>query len=366
MKKYDYLIVGTGFAGSVMAERIANKLNKKVLIIDKRPHIGGNCHDTLDKTGILVQQYGPHIFHTNNKQVFNYLSQFTTWKNYQHKVVALYKGNYYPIPINRDTINKFYNIKLRNEKEAKDFLKTKKNELQNIKNSKDVVISKFGTELYEAFIKYYTKKQWGKFPEELDKSILKRLPIKYDNNPYYFKDSYQGMPTKGFAHIFNKMLKHKNITILLKTDFFKLRSNITYKKLIFTGRIDQFFDYKFGQLEYRRSNFLFNKLNKSSYQPNSVVNCTDKNAKFTRVTEFKKFYNKRTPNTIICKEVFGKRGETTYPVINNKNLKLLTKYKNAAKNTKNVMFLGPLAQYKYLNMDQVIKESLNKFAHIKK
>lgn len=362
IKKYDYLIVGAGFAGSVMAERIANKLNKKVLIIDKRSHIGGNCHDTLDKTGILVQQYGPHIFHTNNKQVFNYLSQFTAWNNYKHKVVALYKGGYYSIPINLDTINKFYSLTLKNEKEVEDFLKTKKIKIKNIENSKDVVVSKFGEDLYEAFIKYYTKKQWGKFPEELDKSVLERLPIKYNNDPYYFNNIYQGMPLKGFTSIFEKMLSNKNITILLNKNFFKLPPNITYKHLIFTGRIDRFFNYQFGKLKYRHSDFTFEKINKSSYQPNSVINCTDKKTNFIRITEFKKFYNKKTTKTIICKENFRERGEATYPIINNNNLKLLKKYEKLSKNIKNTIFIGRLAQYKYLNIDQVIKKSLDTFA----
>lgn len=366
IKKYDFLIVGAGFAGSVMAERIANKLNKKILIIDKRPHVGGNCHDTLDKTGILVQQYGPHIFHTKNKQVFKYLSQFTKWNNYKHKVIALYKNSYYPIPINLDTINKFYGLKLKNANEVQDFLKTKKLKIKEIKNSKDIVVSKFGKELYNAFVKYYTKKQWGKFPEELDKSVLERLPIKYDNDPYYFNDIYQGMPLKGFTNIFEKMLSNKNITILLNKDFFKLPPNITYKHLIFTGRIDRFFNYQFGKLEYRHSAFTFDKINKSSYQPNSVINHTDEKTKFIRITEFKKFYNNRTNKTIICKENFCGRGEATYPLINNNNLELLKKYEKLSKNKKNTIFIGRLAQYKYLNIDQVIKESLDTFTQLPK
>lgn len=366
MEKYNYVIVGAGFAGTVLAERLATQVNKKILIIDKRNHLGGNCYDYLSDEGILIQKYGPHIFHTISKKVFDYLSQFTEWNNYKHKVFAFFGGKFYSIPINLDTVNKFYNLNLRNEKELKEFLETKKIEIKEIKNSRDVVVSKFGMELYEAFVKNYTKKQWDKFPEELDKSVLERLPLKYNQNPYYFNDEYQGMPKLGFTKIFEKMLDNKNIKILLNTDFFKTKKNFKFGKLIFTGRIDQFFNYKFGKLDYRGINFVFENLNQENFQPNSVINYPSKDVKFSRITEFKKFYDKKSNNTIICKDFFVWDGEPSYPVINKKNLEILEKYEKEAEKLKNIIFVGRLAQYKYLNMDRVIENALDVFESISK
>ena len=364
--KYDYLIVGAGFAGAVLAERLANMAGKKVLIIDKRDHIGGNCYDYIDENGIVVQKYGPHIFHTNNKNVFDYLSHFTVWNNYKHKVLAFYKDKYYPIPINRDTINLFYGINLRSEEELKRFLESKKININKITNSEEVVISLFGNELYEAFVKHYTKKQWDRYPNELHKSVLERLPIKYDANPYYFpNDSYQGMPVGGFSKMFEKILDHENIDIKLGTEFLDIKNDVQYRKMIFTGRIDEFFGNKFGKLEYRCIDFSFEIFNEENYQPNSVVNYTAKDTEFSRVTEFKKFYKNICSKTVICKERFNWCGELSYPVITEENSKLLQLYKKEAAKLRDVLFLGRLAQYKYLNMDQVVGEGLRMFDRIK-
>lgn len=354
--KYDFLIIGAGFTGSVLAERLA-KLNKKILIIDKRNHIGGNCYD-YKKDGILIQKYGPHIFHTKDKKIFDYLSQFTNLNNYKHKVVSFYNGKYYPIPINLDTLNKFFNLNLNNEKQARDFLEKKKIILNEIKNSRDVIVSKVGKEIYEAFIRDYTKKQWDKFPEELDRLVLERLPIRYNKNPYYFDDEFQGMPVNGFTKIFEKMLNDKNIKMVLNTDFFKIKNKINYKKLIYTGPIDGFFNYKFGKLEYRCINFILETLNQESFQPNSVVNYPDKDTEFVRVTEFKKFYNINSNKTTICKEIFSWKGEPSYPVMNEENERLYEKYEKQTEKLKNVIFAGRLAHYKYFNMDQAIGEAL--------
>ncbi|MBI5872292.1 UDP-galactopyranose mutase [archaeon] len=359
IEEYDYLIVGAGFAGAVMAERLASD-NKKVLVIDKRDHIGGNCFDYNDN-GILVQKYGPHVFHTKSKEVFDYLSKFTPWIDYKHKVIAFFKGNYYPIPINLTTVNKFYNLHLKNEKELNSFLDSKKIFVEKITNSRDVVISKFGEELYEAFVKYYTKAQWGKFPEELDRSVLERLPIKYNNNDYYFNELYEQMPLFGFTYLFNNLLKHPNITLKLGLNFFDIQNKIKYKKLIYTGRLDEFFNFKFGKLDYISLEFNFEKLNVADFQPNSVVNHTDKDAIFFRVTELKKFYNFKCNHTILCKERRSEIGEPSYPLLNETNLSLLEQYNNETLKCKNVIFIGRLAQFKYYNMDQIVQECLNLF-----
>lgn len=361
MDEYDYLVVGAGFAGCVIAERLASQLGKKVLIIDKRDHIGGNCYDYIDNNGILIQEYGPHIFHTNNKRVFDYISQFIEFNNYKHKVLAFYNGDYYPIPINLDTINKFFNASLKNEQELKSFLEKKRVKLDEIKNSKDVVVSKFGEELYNAFINDYTKKQWDRFPEELDKSVLERLPIKYDKDEYYFKDLYQGMPIGGFTKLFQNMLSNAKITVKLNSDFFKIKSSIKYKKLIFTGMIDEFFSYKFGKLKYRGLNFVFKKLNKESFQPNSVINFSENKYRFSRITEFKKFYDIKCKNTVICTEFFTWGGEPCYPLMDLDNIQLAKQYMMESEKIKDVYFIGRLAQNRYFSIDQVILEALKLF-----
>jgi UDP-galactopyranose mutase len=361
-KKYDYLIVGCGFSGIVLAERLSS-IGKKILIVDKRSHIGGNCHDY--KSGkILVGKYGAHIFHTKSKDVFEYLNRFTKFTNYRHKVLAYYKDQYFPIPINLTTVNKFFNINLKDEEELKNFLKSKIKKIKEIRNSRDVVISKFGEELYNAFVKTYTKKQWGKYPEQLDKLVLERLPIRYNENDLYFDDPFQGMPEKGYTKMFEKMLSNKNIEVRLNTPYTQdLKSHA--KKMIWTGKIDEYFDYKFGRLEYRSINFVFEKHRIISFLPNSVVNFPEKKFKFVRVVEYKKFYNTFSKNTIICKEFFTWGKEPIYPIPDKKNMILLRKYMGASKKEKNIYFLGRLGKYKYINMDKCVEDALDLFKKIK-
>ena len=361
MVRFDFLIVGAGLAGAVLAERIATQLNQKVLIVEKRDHIGGNCYDYRNVDGILVQKYGPHIFHTSSERVFKYLSRFTDWTNYRHKVVGFYRNKYYPIPINLDTVNLFYGLNLKNEQELKNFLVPKRVKPARVENSRDVVVSRFGEELYEAFVKHYTKKQWGRYPEELDKSVLERLVCRYDRNPYYFADTYQGLPASGYTKMFERMLENRNIQIRRNTDYFKIKNKIKYDRLIYTGRLDQFFNYQFGRLDYRGIHFVFENVDRKSYQPHCVVNHSEMDVDYSRVTEFKKFYKTISRNTVICKEYFKWDGEPCYPVLDKKNSALLKRYNKKMSHLHNVIFLGRLACFKYLNMDQVVDASLDTF-----
>jgi UDP-galactopyranose mutase len=361
-EKFDYLIVGCGFSGIVLAERLSS-IGKKVLIIDKRNHIGGNCYD--EKYGkIIVQKYGPHIFHTKNKDVFEYLSKFTKFNDYHHKVLAYYNKKYFPMPINLNTVNKFFDVNLKNEEELKEFLKNKAKKIKEIKNSEDVVISKFGKELYEAFVKYYTKKQWDRYPNELDKFVLERLPIRYNKNDYYFDDPFQGIPIKGYTRMFQKMLLNKNIVIKLNTSYSENLKHIS-KRVIWAGKIDEYFNYKFGKLEYRSVKFLFEKFKLRNFLPNSVLNFVEAKFKFLRITEFKKFYNTKCRKTIICREFFSNEGEPAYPIYDKKNIKLLEKYIDEAKKEKDAYFIGRLGKYKYINMDQCVAEALELFEKIR-
>jgi UDP-galactopyranose mutase len=361
-KKYDYLVVGCGFSGIVLAEKLSS-IGKRVLIIDKRDHIGGNCYDY--KYGkIFIQKYGPHIFHTNNKQVFEYLNRFTKFNEYKHKVLAYYDGRYFPIPINLNTVNKFFKISLKDEDELKKFLKNKVKTMKFIKNSEDVVISKFGKELYEAFVKNYTKKQWDMYPYELDKSVLERLPIRYNRNDLFFDDKYQGMPIEGYTTMFEKMLSNDKITVKLNTSYNEDIKNVV-KTVIWTGKIDEYFNYKFGKLKYRSVKFLFQKFRLKDFLPNAVVNFTEEKFKFLRITEFKKFYKIKSKKTIICREFFTWEGDPIYPIMNDENKKLLEKYQKEAKKEKNVYFLGRLGRFKYINMDRCVEESLQLFEEIR-
>jgi UDP-galactopyranose mutase len=350
---YEYLIVGAGISG-ITATRLLAEKGKRILIIDKRNHIGGNCHDYLDKNN-FVHKYGPHLFHTDSMKVWTFLSRFTEWEPYKHKVIASYNGKYYPIPINLDTVNQFFNTDLKDKDELIEFLETKKVHVKEIRNSKDVIVSRFGEELYEAFVKYYTKKQWDLFPEELDKSVLERLPIRYDKNPYYFNNTFEGLPKKGYTRMFENMIDSKNITIQLNTDYYTKRWDIPI--IIFTGPIDQFFDYRFGKLDYRCIDFRFETVD-TGFQENGVVNYPSKEVPFTRITEFSKFYPRFVKKSVICKEYPTWTGEPSYPVPNKKNKAIAEKYDNESKKNRNIYFLGRLGRYRYLNMDKACLDAI--------
>lgn len=356
--KYDYLIVGAGFAGSVAAERLASQHNKKVLIVEKRNQIGGNAFDEYDEHGILVHRYGPHIFHTNSKEVFDYLSKFTEWRFYEHKVLANYQGELFPIPINRITINKFFSLNLKTDEEVKNFLESKAEKRFPIMNSEDIIVNQVGWELYEAFFKHYTKKQWYLFPNELSPTVCGRIPVRFNDDCRYFNDKYQFMPKDGYTKMFERMLNHKNIEIILNTDYKKIINDIKYDKMIYTGPIDYFFDYIHGKLPYRSIRFEWENIKKEYYQDVAQVNYTDDKKKFTRVVEHKKLSEQKSNTTTISKEFALNEGEPFYPIPNEINRKQYLLYKNELAKLKNVYWFGRLAEYQYYNMDQVVANTL--------
>lgn len=360
---YDYLIVGAGFAGSVLAERLSSE-GKKILLIDKRNHIGGNAYDYYNEDGILVHKYGPHIFHTNSKEVFDYLSQFTGWRNYQHRVLANIDGQLFPIPINLNTINRMYGLNLSCD-EMKSFLESKAEKKKEIITSEDVVVNTVGRELYEKFFRGYTRKQWSMDPAELNASVTARIPTRINKDDRYFTDTYQVMPVHGYTKMFEHMLSSKNINIMLNTDYKDIADGITYKELIFTGPVDEFFDYRFGKLPYRSIEFKFETHDQKKFQETGTINYPDDYA-FTRITEFKYLTGQKHPKTSIVYEFPTAEGDPYYPVPRPENTTLYKRYQELGTKMKNTHFVGRLATYKYYNMDQVVAQALSTYKKMTK
>ncbi len=358
--KYDYLIVGAGFAGAVTAERLASQLDKKVLIVEKRNHIGGNAFDELDEHGILIHRYGPHIFHTNNKIVFDYLSQFTEWRFYEHRVLAKLDGALYPIPINRTTINELYGKQFKTDKEVAEFYESVREKRYPIKNSEDIIVNQVGKDLYEKFFKHYTQKQWNLDPLQLSPAVCGRIPVRTNDDDRYFTDKYQFMPKDGYSKMFKRMLNHKNIEVILNTDYKKIINDIKFDRMIYTGPIDYFFDYEFGKLPYRSLKFKWENYDTPIYQEAASINFVN-SEKYTRITELKYLTNQKCATTTIVKEYPQMKGDPFYPILNNENNLLFEKYNEEAGKLENILFLGRLAEYKYYNMDQVVGRVLNKF-----
>ncbi|HYP29626.1 MAG TPA: UDP-galactopyranose mutase [Blastocatellia bacterium] len=359
---FDYLIVGAGFAGSVLAERLAKDSNKKVLIIDKRSHIGGNAYDHYNDAGILVHKYGPHIFHTNSRDVFEYLSQFTAWRQYEHRVLASVDGQLVPIPINLDTVNKLYGLNLTSF-EVEGFFAKVAEPKEDIRTSEDVIVSKVGRELYEKFFRNYTRKQWGLDPSELDASVTARVPTRTNRDDRYFADSYQAMPLNGYTRMFENMLDHPNIKVMLNVDYREVKNFIPYKEMIYTGPVDEYFDLRYGKLPYRSLEFKHETLNTSVYQPAPVVNYPNEHL-YTRVTEFKYLTGQEHSKTSIVYEYPQAEGDPYYPVPRPENAELYKKYNALAAAATGVHFVGRLATYKYYNMDQVVAQALTLYAKI--
>jgi UDP-galactopyranose mutase len=359
---FDYLIVGAGFAGSVLAERLAEGSNKKVLICDRRPHIGGNAYDHYNEAGILVHKYGPHIFHTNSREVFEYLSRFTDWRPYQHRVRASVDGQIVPIPINLDTINTLYGLNLTSF-QVEEFFRKHAEPRDQIKTSEDVVISKVGRELYEKFFRNYTRKQWGLDPSELDASVTSRVPTRTNRDDRYFTDTYQAMPLHGYTRMFENMLDHPNIKVLLNCDYREIEKVIPFREMIYTGPVDSYFEYRFGKLPYRSLEFKHETHEVPVYQEAPVVNYPNEHL-YTRITEFKYLTGQGHSKTSIVYEFPRAEGDAYYPVPRKENAELYMKYKALADRTPGVHFVGRLATYKYYNMDQIVAQALTQYAKL--
>jgi UDP-galactopyranose mutase len=357
---YDYLIVGTGFAGAVMAERLASKMDKKILLVEKRSHIGGNAYDEYDENGILVHRYGPHIFHTNSREVFEYLSQFTEWRFYEHKVLANIHGELYPIPINRLTLNKLYGLDLKTESEVQAYYDKIKVRKDKILNSEDQIVSQVGYDLFEKFFRHYTKKQWGMEARELDPSVCGRIPVRTNDDCRYFTDKYQFMPKDGYTKMFERMLAHKNIEIVLNTDYKDIVNNVKFNKMVYTGPVDYYFDYEFGKLPYRSIEILFENVKMQKVQSAAVINENDKHVLHTRSTEYKYLTSQNCDKTTISKEFPVKDNEPFYPIFTDKNINLYKKYFSKCLLLNAVNFVGRLSEYKYYNMDKIVETCIIK------
>jgi len=358
------LIVGAGITGITLAERFASK-GCKVLILEKRDHAGGNCYDFKNKDGILVHKYGPHIFHTNYKEVWDYLSKFTKWIPYEHKVLGYFDGKFAPIPFNLNTLWQLLPEKA--EKLEKKLIEKfgfgAKVPILELIKTKDKELKVLANFIYKKIYFGYSKKQWGKLPEKMDPSVTARVPVVISREDRYFYDKYQGIPKEGYTKMFERMLKSKNIEIFLKTDYKKVKNKLKYDIMIYTGPIDEFFEYKFGKLRYRCLKIKFRTLNKANYQPSAVVNYPDLKYPFTRITEFKKLTQQKHKKTTIGIEYSGDEGFVSWPFLDEKNKKIFKKYWQKAEKLqkKNIYFLGRLAEYKYYNMDEAVKYSLSLF-----
>lgn len=361
---FDYLIVGAGFAGSVLAERLAAGLGKRVLVVDRRPHIGGNAYDFHDDAGVLIHRYGPHIFHTNAQRIVDYLSNFTEWRPYEHRVLAQVGEQQVPIPINMTTLNALYGLQLRTEEEAAAFLASRAEPVAEIRTSEDVVINQVGRELYETFFRGYTRKQWGLDPSQLDKSVTSRVPTRTNDDDRYFTDTFQQMPLHGYTRMFERMLDHPNIKVMLNTDYREIRDELDYDQLVYCGPIDEYFDYCYGKLPYRSLKFEHSTVDQEQFQAVATVNYPAEEVAYTRITEYKHLTGQQHPKTSITHEYPFAEGDPYYPIPRAENAELYRRYERLAAETPNVTFLGRLGTYKYYNMDQVVGQALALYKRI--
>jgi UDP-galactopyranose mutase len=359
---HDWLIVGAGFAGAVLAERIATQRDETVLVIDRREHVAGNAYDHLDAAGILIHRYGPHIFHTNSEAIVRYLSQFTEWRPYEHRVLAQVDGKLVPIPINLDTVNTLYGLSLDSEG-MEGFLASRREKIDEIRTSEDVVVSTVGRELYEKFFQGYTRKQWGLDPSQLSRAVTARIPTRTNRDDRYFTDTFQQMPAAGYTAMFRNMLDHPNIRVELGTDWSPARDQARARRIIFTGPIDEFFGYRFGRLPYRSLRFVHETRDVEWVQPVGVVNYPQ-TEDYTRITEYKHLTGQSHPKTSLSYEYPTDEGDPYYPVPRPENQELYRAYRDEAQKLANVWFVGRLASYQYLNMDQVVGQALATFDRI--
>ncbi|HEX2208870.1 MAG TPA: UDP-galactopyranose mutase [Longimicrobium sp.] len=359
---FDYLIVGAGFAGSVLAERLAAGAGKKVLVVDRRTHIGGNAYDEYNDDGILIHRYGPHIFHTNSREVWEYLSRFTAWRPYEHRVRASVDGMLLPIPINLDTINQLYGLSL-TALQVEDFFRSVAEPRDPVRTSEDVVVGRVGRELYEKFFRNYTRKQWGMDPSELDAAVTARVPARTSRDDRYFTDTYQAMPLHGYTRMFQNLLAHPNIKVMLNTDHREVEGIVPCREVVFTGPIDEYFGFRYGRLPYRSLRFRHETVGREVHQPAPVVNYPNEHP-YTRITEFKYLTGQEHPKTSIVYEYPCDDGDPYYPVPRPENAELYRRYRALAEETQGVWFVGRLATYRYYNMDQVVAQALSTYSKI--
>jgi len=357
-RHYDVLIVGAGFAGAVMAERIASGSGKSVLVIDKRDHIGGNAYDHHDKAGILVHKYGPHIFHTNSRDILDYLSRFTGWRAYEHRVLAQVDDQLVPMPINRTTLNRLYGLNLTTDAEAEAYLQSVALDVGEIRNSRDTVVAQVGEDLYAKFFEGYTRKQWGVDPRDLDKSVAARVPARTNTDDRYFTDTHQCMPDQGYTAMFQTMLNHPQIDVMTGQGYADLPERISWDQLVWTGPIDEYFHHRLGHLPYRSLRFEHETLAQEQAQPVATVNYPDYDVPYTRITEFKHLTGQQAEVTSIMREYPAEEGDPYYPVPNAAAQDMYRRYAMLARDCEQVTFVGRLATYRYYNMDQIVGQAL--------
>jgi UDP-galactopyranose mutase len=369
MKTVDILIIGAGISGAVLAERYAS-VGKKALIIEKRNHIAGNCYDYIDDNGILVSKYGAHLFHTNDESVWIYVNKFAQWYPWEHKVIARVDDKTVPIPVNITTVNELFDVNITTEKEMQNWLDHNRTPIASPSNGEEAVLNRVGPLLYDKMFKHYTKKQWDKYPAELDASVLDRIPVRCNYDDRYFSDTYQALPKGGYTQLFEKIVSHPNIEVLLGVDYFDVKDQYNgYEKLFYTGPVDRFFDFKHSlikKLEYRSINFVSETVDAEFFQENSVVNYPGTEVDFTRIIEYKHFGNQKSAKTTIVREFTVDEGEPYYPVPNPHNQEIYSCYKAEAEKLVDVHFVGRLANYKYFNMDQAFKNALDLFNTLEK
>ncbi len=354
---YDWLIVGAGIAGCTAAESLARRTSGRVLVVERRDHIGGNCHDRRNGEGLWVQDYGPHVLHTSSVRVFDYVSRFATLNDYVHRVRARVRGIDVPFPICIDTLEKLWNVEL-TALQMDRMLNDRRVAVGEVRNARDVVVSQVGVELYELFFRGYTQKQWGVPPEALDPEVTGRIPVRLDRDTRYFTDVHQGIPVGGFTEMMSRMLAHPRIEVLEGTDLADVVDSVRFDRMIYTGRLDDFFDRVHGALPYRCVEFEHTDLDVSRYQDAGVVNFPG-DEPYTRVTEFKHMYLLDHQHTSVCFEHPGEGQEPCYPILSGESRELARRYRQEADRQKSVRFVGRLAEYRYLNMDQAIASALD-------
>ncbi|PZO67507.1 MAG: UDP-galactopyranose mutase [Paracoccus denitrificans] len=356
--RYDVTICGAGFAGSVLARKLAEDSGQRVLVVDRRDHIAGNAFDHLDAAGVMVHKYGPHIFHTNSDEVVAFLSRFTAWRPYEHRVLAQVGEKLVPMPINRTTLNELYGLHLSDDAQAQAFLASRAEPVADIRTSRDVVVNAVGQDLYRTFFEGYTRKQWGLDPSELDKSVTSRVPTRTDTDDRYFQDTFQAMPKDGYTAMFGRMLDHPLIDVALSTDFHDLDPAQRDGLVIYTGPIDAYFDYRFGHLPYRSLQFRHETLPQRRVLPVGVVNYPAEDVPYTRITEYKHLTGQVHPQSSISYEYPSDEGDPYYPIPRPENQELFRKYDDLGRAQTNVIFAGRLGSYRYYNMDQVVGQAL--------